>query len=362
MPLAPTPISVVLSPSSLTAMVQSFLAGQPRPLTGLFQSGRPLSVDFAESTGDSIATWDQVTGRRHLAGFVGAASPSQEVVREGIETRTSALAHIKLHKRLPGSILLNENAPGMMTPNAQRVINLAMQDLTNTIADTMERACGLVASTGKFTGSKANFPETQVIFDVDFGAASNTVFTRSAAWSTPTTKIVSNDVPLALKKAYVEATGEDAGRVIYGPSVEASILKNTEFQALSVTQAGLSIIQGAGLGATVQQFRIGGLEWVPTSGTFKPTGGAVTPFFPADTIAVLPKNIGDTVGMAYGREIVPAGAVFGRPATSAANMLTLSEQGIYSYAELQGNGVIVHAGVVFLPALLNPANLMRGAA
>jgi hypothetical protein len=362
--LTPKPISTVLSPATLTGLVSSFMGGQPdkRPLTALFRAGRPLTSDFAESTGDTIATWDQVTGRRHLAGFVGSSAPSQEVAREGVETKTSACAHIKLHKRLPGSILINERAPGMATASQQAVINQALTDLGNMIADTIERACALVLSTGKFTASKANFPETQLIFDLDFGATSNQAFARSAAWSNVGTKIISNDVPLLIKKAFQDASGETAGRVVYGPSVEASILKNTEFQALSAAQAGLSIIQGAGMGASVKQFRIGGMDWEPTTGTFKPTGGAVTPFFPADTIAVLPQGLGDTLGMAFGREVIPASQVFAPSAQGGASLLTLSPEGVYSYAELQGNGVILHAGIVFLPVLMNAGNLMRGAA
>lgn len=357
--LTPKPISTVLSPATLTGLVSSYLMGQPRPMTSLFMAGRPLSADFAESSGDSIATWDHVTGRRHLAGFTGPSSPSREVEREGVETKTSACAHIKIHKRLPGSVLINERAPGMATASQQQVINLASQDLGNMIADTIERACGLILSTGKFTASKANFPETQLIFDLDFGASSNQSFTRSAAWATASTKIVSNDVPKLIKQPFVQNSGEMAGRVVYGPSVEASILGNTEFQTLAANQAGLTIIQGAGLGATVQQFRIGGLDWVPSYGTFKPSGGSVTPFFPADTIAVLPQNLGDTLGMAYGRAVIPAGPVF---SAQPNNLLTLSPQGVYSYAEVQGNGVVLHAGIVFLPVLMNPGNLMRGAA
>ena len=357
--LTPKPITAVLAPATLTGLVSSFMMDQPRPMTALFQAGRKLTADFAETTGDTIATWDHVTGRRHLAGFVGPSSPSQEVAREGANTRTSSCAHIKLHKRLPGSVLINERAPGMATANQQAVISNALQDLSNMIRDTIERACGLVLSTGKFTASKANFPETQLVFDVDYGAAELTAFTRSAAWSTVGTKIVSNDVVIPLKQAYLDATGERAGRVIYGPSVEASILKNTEFQALAAQQAGLTIIQGAGLGVTVQQFRIGGMEWIPTDGTFKPTGGAVTPFFPADTIAALPQRLENTLGFAFGREVIPEGPIYG---PSASGRLGLSPEGIYSYAELQGNGVVLHAGIVFLPVLMNPANLMKGAA
>lgn len=357
--LTPTPLTTVLAPATLTGMVSSYMMGQPRPLSGLFQAGRKLTSDFAETTGDTIATWDHVTGRRNLAGFVGSSSPSQEVAREGVSTKTSSCAHIKIHKRLPGSIMINERAPGMASANQQAVINLALQDMTNMIADTIERACALVVSTGKFTASKANFPSTQLVFDLDFGATSNQAFTRSAAWGTASTKIVSNDVPIALKQAFLNGCGEGAGRVIYGPSVEASILKNTEFQALAASQAGLTIIQGAGLGATVQQFRIGNLEWIPSSGTFLPTGGSVTQFFPADTIAVLPQRLDDTLGMAFGREVIPEGPVYG---PSAAGRLGLSPEGIYSYAEVQGNGVILHAGIVFLPVLMNPANLMRGVA
>lgn len=357
--LTPTPLTTVLAPATLTGMVSSFMGAQSRPLTGLFQAGRKLTSDFAETTGDTIATWDHVTGRRNLAGFVGPSSPSQEVAREGTSTRTSSCAHIKLHKRLPGSIMINERAPGMASASQQAVINNALQDLTNMILDTMERAAGLVLSTGKFTGSKANFPSTQLVFDVDYGATSNLAFTRSAAWGTASTKIISNDVPILLKQAFNNGNGEAAGRVIYGPSVEASILKNTEFKELALTQAGITIIQGAGMGATVQQFRIGGMEWVPSTGTFVPTGGSVTQMFPADTIAVLPQRLDDTLGMAYGREVIPEGPVFG---PSAAGRLGLSAEGIYSYAEVQGSGVVLHAGIVFLPVLMNPVNLMRGAA
>lgn len=360
--LVPKPISVVLSPGTLTGLVSSFMEGEQRAMSSLFMSGRPLTADFSETTGDTIASWDYVSGRRNLAGFVGPSAPGQEVAREGVEHKTSACAHIKLHKRLPGSVLINERAPGMATASQQQVINLAAKDLANMIADTIERACGLILSTGKFTASKANFPDTQMIFDLDFGASSNQAFSRSAAWSTATTKIISNDVPKLIKKPFIENSGEMAGCVVYGPSVEASILGNTEFQQLAANQAGVTIIQGAGLGATVKQFRIGMLDWVPTYGNFRPTGGSITPFFPADTIAVLPERLDDTLGMAWGSAVIPSGPVFGQGAASAGNMLQLSPRGVYSYAELQGNGVILHAGVVFLPVLMNPLNLMRGSA
>lgn len=363
--LAPTPLDVALGTQNLTYLVQNFMEATPRQrhLTSMFEAGRPIQV-----LPGGAATWDKITGRRHLAGFSGAESPHAQVAKIGQDNKTSALAWIKLYKDIPGHRLFDERAPGMVTPDGQMVIRYELQDLVNMIGDNVERACGLVLSTGKLTASAANFPGTQAIFDLDFGASENLAFTRSAAWATSTTKIVSVDIPTKIKQAFRDGCGAEPGCVCFNGSVEASLLGNAEFTDLVKYAAGATIVRNAGatVGRILSEFRPGSLDWMISTGSFKPEGGAVTPFFPDNTIAVLPAmdQLGDTLGMAYGRGIVPSGPIFTSENAAAAGLRLADAPGIYAYAEIKGEipAVRVYVGLPFLPVLMDPTKLMRGAA
>lgn len=365
--IAPTPLDVALGSQNLTTMVRSFMdAGmRSRVLTSLFAQGRPIQV-----LPGNAAVWDKVTGRRHLAGFAGSASPHTQVGKIGEDQKTSACARIKLYKDIPGDRLFAENAPGMVTPDGQAVIRYEMQDLANMIGDTVERACGLVLSTGKMTASAANFPGTQVTFDLDFGASENLAFTRSAAWGTVGTKVLTNDLVNLIQTAFEQGSGVEAGTIVFNRTVLASLLKNTEFQELVKYTAGAALVKAMGMqdaaSKVLSEFGIGGMEWLAASGSFKPEGGSVTPFFPNDTIAVLPPQarLGDTLGMAYGRGLIPTGPVFTGAEAASSGLKVAETPGVYSYAEIKGEvpSVRVYAGTVFLPVLLDPLKLMRGVA
>lgn len=373
--LAPTPLDVALGRAELTQIVQSFMGPglHARRLTSRFMAGREIELLDGQH-----AVWDEVTGRRHLAGFSAPASPHVAVGETGKVTRTTALAHIKLHKDIPAARLYSQRAPGMVTPSGQTVIRQELRDLFNMILDTVERSCGLVLSTGKLTASAANFPGTKATFDIDFGAADNLAFTRSAPWATPTTKIMSNDAVLKIAKAYTDGTGVEPGEVIFNYTVLAKLLGNTEFVDIMKNMGGPALVGGMGkLEAAVRalsQFRPGGLDWTPVQGSFVPEGGAATPYFPDDMIAVLPTadELPDTLGMALGTAPIPVGPTFlgaelahnGFVDSGRAPGMSEEMRGIYSYAEIVGAApsVRIYAGAVFLPVLLNPIRLMRGSA
>ena len=366
--LAPTMQDVALGTQNLTALAESFMAAglRSRVLTSLFNQGQPIQV-----MPGNTAVWKQITGRRHLAPLSGSTSPHVQTGAVAEEDKTSALARIKLYKDIPGDRLYDQTAPGMVTPDGQQRIRIELQDLVNQIGDTVERACGLVLSTGKFTASAANFPGTTGVFDLDFGASSNLAFTRSAAWSTNTTKILSADLVTAIQTAYEQGCGKEAGTIVFNRSVLASLIKNVEFQEFVKYTAGAALVRAIGMqdaaSRVLSEFRPGGVDWLCASGSFLPQGGSVTPYFPDSTIAVLPDQsmLGDTLGMAMGRGTVPTGPVFISGAEGAASGLRpASSAGIYSYAEVKGDvpSVRIYAGLVFLPVLLNPINLMRGSA
>lgn len=367
--IAPTMQDVALGSTSLTTLVQSFMeAGmRSRVLTSLFMAGRPIEVQNG-----STAVWDTITGRRHLAGFAGASSPHTQVAKIGDGEKTSACARIKLYKDIPGHRLFDQRAPGMVTPDGQAVIRNELKDLVNMIGDTIERACGLVLSTGKFTGSAANFPGSTQVFDVDFGAARNLAFSRSAAWATATTKILSNDLVNLIQTPFEQGSGVEAGTIVFNRSVLASLLKNTEFQEFVKYTAGSALVRSIGMQDAASRVLAefggpGGMEWLCASGSFLPEGGAVTTYYPADTITVLPPRdrLENTLGMAFGYGTIPTGPVLFSSAEGAAAGLTQApSRGIYSYAEIKAEvpAVRIYVGVPFLPVLLDPIKLMRGVA
>lgn len=364
--IAPTPLDVALGQQNLTTLVRSFMdAGRrSRVLTSLFAQGRPIQVLNGEA-----AVWDKVTGRRHLAGFSGASSPHKQVGQVGQDQKTSALARVKLYKDIPAHRLFDQRAPGMVTPDGQAVIRSELQDLANMIGDTKERACGLVASTGKLTVNTSNFPDTDVTFDCDFGASELLAFTKSAAWSTASTKVLTTDLVEKIQTPYEQDSGVEPGTIVFNRTVLADLLRNTEFQEFVKYTAGAALVRAIGMqdaaSRVLSEFRPGGVDWLCASGTFKPSGGSVTPYFPDDTIAVLPPQdqLQNTLGMASGRGIVPVGPVFTGAEGAASGLRVADSDGPYAYAEIKGEvpSVRIYAGEVFLPVLLDPIKLMKGA-
>lgn len=362
--LAPTQLETALGTQNLTTLVRNFMDATvgSRTLTGFFRRGRPIQVLPGNN-----AVWDVLTGRRHLAPLSGPSSPHVQVAQAGQGQKTTACAWIKLYKDIPGHRLFDERAPGQLLPGADLVIGYELMDLANMLGDTVERMCGLALSTGKVTGSAANFPGTQTPFDVDFGASQNLAFTRSAAWATDTTKILATDLPTNLRKAYRDGSGTEPGFVIGNSTIEASLMNNTEVKAFLTYVAGPQMVKTAGAleGLMPSQFGLGGLQWPLSVGAFKPEGGSVTPYFPDNYIAVLPieNELPNTLGMAVGRGIVPTGPVFLPEAERAASGLTVvGTPGPYSYAEIKGEvpAVRIYAGWTGLPVILDPIKLMRG--
>jgi hypothetical protein len=109
-------------------------------------------------------------------------------------------------------------------------------------------------------------------------------------------------------------------------------------------------------GRNLQWAGLGGLDWRFTDGTYKPEGGAVSRYFPADTVVVLPDEarLGGVLGWAEGRVHVPANAVFG--SAESGTTLVRELRGYYSYAEVRTDpmGVRIYAGWYGLPLVLNP--------
>lgn len=367
--IAPTLQDVALGSVSLTTLVQSFMdaGARARVMTSLFNRGRPITV-----MNGSTAVWDTITGRRHLAGFSGASSPHVQVGKVGDAERTSACARVKLYKDIPGHRLFDQRAPGMVTPDGQAVIRQELKDLATMLGDTKERACGIVLSTGKFTGSVANFPGSSVVFDVDFGASSNLAFTRSAPWATVTTKILSSDVVSLIQTAFEQGSGVESGTIVFNRTVLASLLKNSEFQEFVKYTAGAALVKSIGMQDAASKVLSefggpGGMDWVCASGSFLPEGGAVTPYYPDSTITVLPPQdkLDNTLGMAQGYGTIPSGPVmFSSAEGAAAGLVQAPTPGPYAYAEIKAEvpSVRIYAGDVFLPVVLDPIKLMRGVA
>jgi hypothetical protein len=120
------------------------------------------------------------------------------------------------------------------------------------VADSLERARGIVLTTGKFTVNPANFGG-KFQADDDYGRASGNTVTAANAWSGDTVDILGDYT--AWVDAYVDLNGELPGCSLMSTRVVRAMAKNAQFRTVlaaggnrpaSLTQVN-DTLQGAGL-------------------------------------------------------------------------------------------------------------------
>lgn len=348
-----TSLEDLLSVDTLTGLVRTFAdQADNRSCTSLFaQYARPLLP-----AGESVS-WDQVEFSRHLAPIAGPTSPHTRAKLLGVRKRSSAMAMIKVYKDLPASHLFLTRAPGTNVQDAEAILTAELEDLANLIANTKEfLACG--ALLGKIEVDPQKIPGSDMAFEVAFGVPEDKA---ANSWADPNTKIRSEELG-KLKDAYKNQSGVRAEIVITEPNVEGYLTKNLDIRELAKDALGLTILTNMNRqGVNPQWALLGGLNFRFTDGSYKPEGGPITRYFPADHLLVLPAEarLSQILGWAEGKVHVPGGSIFAGP--QAATSLIRELRGSYAYAEVRTDpmGIRIYAGWYGLPVVLNPIAILK---
>lgn len=325
---------------SLSEAITTF-AAEPdsSAITGLFSAGRKIVCE-----GDSVS-WDEIEMHRHLAPVTGGDSPSLHQGQATRRVRSSALAHIKVSKLIPGGKLFRERGPGSIRPDAEQVLAYELKDLQKMIGSTVEYMAAQ-SLLGTLTVNSANIPGSSVAFTLSW---SPNTYSASNPWSTVGTKIASAEIP-ALMKDYRAASGMIPRIAITEPDVTGYIMANTECQQLLQNALGSAWLQrsafddrfGPGL-------QVGGLDFRTSDGVYVPEGGSPQRFFTSDRLALLPgeKDLPGVLGMALGTGVVPDGD----------GLRLAPSPGYYAYTVPMKDpaGIKLVAGWCGLPLLLFPS-------
>jgi hypothetical protein len=344
----PTPLDELFSVDELTATVKSF-AEQEREHSAstLFAKwARPIAPE------GEIASWDEVPFQRSLAPVTGPDSPHPQVRRLKPRRRNCVMCSIRAYKDLPlGHVLLNRG-PRDEVVAAEKHAAMELEDLAILIANTREYlAAG--ALLGQVVVNGQTVPGSDIAFTIEFG---NHRVRAVTPWSDPGAPIRSGEL-LRLKRLYKDGSGLTAGVALSEPGIERHLLQNVEVRELVKGELGAEVLQNLELtGISPQWDGLAGLSFHFTDGTYKPEGGAVTRYFPQDTVIVLPpvRRLANVIGWAQGRQLVPAGERYG-PVTGIGNRFR-ETRGFYAYAEIRSDplGIRIYAGWTGLPVILDP--------
>ncbi len=346
-------MSDLLSVNTLTGLIKSFAdQADNRAATDLFRKhGRPLLP-----LGDSVS-WEELKYGRHLAPVSGPESPHTRARRLGVAKRSSAMATIKVYKDLPASYLFLSRAPGQSAQDAEMLLTVELEDMANLIANTKEYlATG--ALVGKVVVNPQAIPGSDLTFEVDFG---NHATKAQKSWADPGTAIRSDELP-HLKKLYKDEAGHSAEIVLGSTGIESYLVKNPDVRELIKESLGAQVLQNLPINGVSPAFeRVASMRWRFVDGVYRPEGGAVTSYFPNDTLVVLPGEgkLPQVLGYAEGRVHVPGGGPFAKP--EAALDMIKELRGYYAYAELRTDplGVRVFAGWTGLFVVLCPSAVMN---
>ena len=316
-------------------------------ITQLFRAGRPI-----DCVGDSVS-WDEVEMHRHLAPITGPDSPSSFQGQATKRVRSSALAHIKVSKMIPGSSLFKERAPGIDGADPASVLGYELEDLQKMIGASIEYLCAS-ALLGTINVSNTTIPGSTVSFSVAFSPNTYTAGT----WSSASTKIVSSEI-VDLMKDHRAASGMVPKIAITEPDVTGYIMQNTEAQTMLSNAFGAAFLQRSAFDPSLNDggLQIGGLSFRTSDGVYVPEGGSPTRYWTQDRIALLPAldKLGGVLGMAEGYGIVPDGPAFG--GAGSLGLKRAPSRGFYAYTMPSGDpaGIKLVAGWVGLPILLFPS-------
>lgn len=325
--------------------------------TALFERGEDMGTDNTDET-----NWDEVQLARHLApvrGENGLWPSSQNTVNI---LRKSQMAHVKDSTFILGSKLFKERAPGQMDlmPNAQGKVAFELRNLVKKIRKTIEYMAARSLD-GTLTVNATNIPGTTQDFTVTY---SPNTYAASASWKTAGTGLLSSEIPAA-KRDFLQASGLIPTRIIADGTITSAVYANTEVVALLQNAMGAEFAKSGNplQGAAFDGFPLGGLDWAANEAGYVPEGGSFTKYIPAvDDAYMLPgdEDLGDVLGMATGRGIVPVNQL--GPAERGADLLALAPtRGFYAYAERSSfpnpPGIHLNVGWVGLPIVKFPTGV-----
>ena len=344
----------LLADDTLTGLVARFADhATEHACTGLFQaSARPLRP------GGSTASWDEVRFGRHLAPVTGPESPHPRAEPLGVVRRQCALASIKLYKDVPAAHLFLDPTPDEdVRRRAETLLAQELLDLGTLIANTREYLAAS-ALLGRIDVNERTVPGSDVAFTVEFGNRRARALTP---WSDPNTRLRSAEL-LRLKRLFKDEAGRRAGVALTEPGVDSAFVQNEELKAYAARKLGAEILANLELTGTNPQWEgLAGLSWRFTDGTYRPEGGAVTRYFPRETVVVLPEaeRLKDVLGWAEGRVFVPRGPRHVLDVQLVTDAVR-ERRGVYAYAEVRTDpcAIRIYAGWTGLPVVLDPSAVL----
>ncbi|NKG21103.1 major capsid protein [Paeniglutamicibacter terrestris] len=130
--------------------------------------------------------------------------------------------------------------------------------LTGEILTRMELARGDVLADGKFTLAGEN----GLTLEADFGVPSNHLVTTAAAWSTPATAKIIEDLTTWVS-TYVVTNGQRPGGMAISDKVLGYMLRNAEIRSLAASLSGApSLVTRPALDAVLDAFSLPPIKWV----------------------------------------------------------------------------------------------------
>lgn len=342
------------SPRTLAKTVELYRdhAAKAQKLQGLFRE------DSSDVSGD-LVEWDEIQYPRGLAPFVDGDSPSIRKKQLKKTKRSTTIAHVKLNKHMGGrKLFITENAPGELQPNASAVIAREIADMVNCVLRTKEWMASK-AFTGSIVINDTNVEDSELAFTVTYAVST---FTPTTSWALAATAVISSTDELpSLKGSYSDDTGEEIERLIFNRSVETALLGNTEIKDWAAkTDRGVSIME---LGRIQTA---GGISWEKYDKSYKPTGGAITPFIANGYAICLPgaSVYGEYLVYAVGQGLIPKSAI----GATSDGLVGIAPPGIYQYAMLTDEpvGVKLFVGwsgfpIIKYPNIVVYANCFGGA-
>lgn len=336
---------------SLAGKVEAFRTSVLRPTVWLekFERfGRQIS------SLDGTVKWDELVFSQGMAPVAGRQGRHKRKDPLTKIARSSACASIKRSVVLDSNRLFFERETGMLQPNAEAYVEQEMHDLMGEILTTLTYMSA-ESLRGTLTVNSTNIPGSEQSFAI---AYSPNTYTKSAAWSTAGTGILSAEVP-ALKISHRQSCGMEAAQAIAGNAFEGYFGANTEITNFAANPLGQRMIEASGQMEGAAALRVGNLDWHLTEGGYIPEGGSFTRYLPTvDQAIVLPADaeLGNVLAMAKGRGLVPAQGI--GPASAAASLVRpAAAEGFYAYAALVPGmpAVELFVGYEGMPIVLRPA-------
>ena len=304
------------------------------------------------------ASWDEVSKKRHLAPITGpdASHKNVELMVRGV--RGSTMACIKLKKRIPGSRLFRERAPGSDVANAELVIADEIAELWKMVRKTRNWMCAQTLL-GSLAVTAANVPGTDYPFTINYATNAQSAATD---WSGGAPTILA-DLD-TLMGSFIGSCDLEPRVAVTNDAVQSYLRNDANIQELLSFKRGDDALQDSPVSPAVfQRAQIAGLEWLVSYSGFTPVGGnrtrfLATPAGDADRVILLPgrDELSDVLRLYEGTLTKPSGSGPYGASESDYGGIEQTKPGSYGFSKIdeEGTGLNVYVGWVGLPVLTFP--------